>query len=225
MTHTQTTCLNRIALCTGKKRACLAEVGTLALVFEKSASELKLKQKFLKCKSAIQIAIFNVWTLNWIGQLPEPTVLALDHNIDIICIQEHRHIHSKDIKYHDTGNGYMFVLASAWKNSVNAMIGGVGMLRGPQALKSLNSMEKIQPRMMVARFNRNPSITIISCYSPTNGSEETELIAFYNELSSLVRSISKHNVLVIGGDLNAQISKNINNKFSLHDSSNRNGNI
>ena len=64
---------------------------------------------------------------------------------------------------------------------------------------------------------------IISCCSPTNVSEQTDLIAFYNELSSLVRSILKHNVLVISEDMNVQIGKNINHKFSLHNSSNRNG--
>ena len=77
--------------------------------------------------------------------------------------------------------------------------------------------------MMVATFNGNPSATIISCYSPTNISEETELIAFYDEISSLVRSIPKHKVLVIGGDMNAQIGKNGKHKYSLHNSSNRNG--
>ena len=59
--------------------------------------------------------------------------------------------------------------------------------------------------MMAAKFNGNPRATIISCDSPTNVSEETELVAFYNELSSLVNSIPKHNVLVIGGDMSAQI--------------------
>ena len=54
-------------------------------------------------------------------------------------------------------------------------------------------------------------------------SEETELVTFYEELSSLVRSIPKHNLLVIGGDMNAQIGKNRNNKYSLHNTSNRNG--
>ena len=111
--------------------------------------------------------------------------------------------------------------ASAWKNSINASIGG--MLIGPQALKSHNRIRKIQPRTMVATFNGNPSATIISCYSPTNFGEETDLIAFYNELSSLVRSIPKHNVLLIGGDMNAQIGKNVNHKFSLHNTSNRKG--
>ena len=57
----------------------------------------------------------------------------------------------------------------------------------------------------------------------TNVSEETELVTFYEELSSLVRSIPKHNLLVIGGDMNAQIGKNRNNKHSLHNTSNRNG--
>ena len=34
---------------------------------------------------------------------------------------------------------------------------------------------------------------------------------------------SRNSVLIIGGDMNAQIGKNINNKFSLYSSSNRNG--
>ena len=35
--------------------------------------------------------------------------------------------------------------------------------------------------------------------------------------------ITKHNMLVIGGDMNTQIRKNGNNKYSLHTTSNRNG--
>ena len=76
---------------------------------------------------------------------------------------------------------------------------------------------------MAATFNDNSKATIISCYSPTNVSEENEIVTFYEELSSLVRSIPKHNLLVIGGDMNAQIGKNRNNKYSLHNTSNRNG--
>ena len=74
---------------------------------------------------------------------------------------------------------------------------------------------------MVATFNGNPSKTVISCYSPTNASDKTDLITFYNDQSSLVRSILKHNVLIIRGDMNAQIGKKENNKFSLHNSSNK----
>ena len=56
---------------------------------------------------------------------------------------------------------------------------------------------------MAATFNGNPRATMISGYSPINVSEETELVTFYDELSSLVRRFPKHNVLVIGGDMNA----------------------
>ena len=171
-THTQTTYTNRIALRTGKKGARLAEVGALASVFEKSATGLK-QSKLLKCKQTLQIATFNVRTLNRIGQLPELIASAEEHKINIICIQEHRYTHTEDIKYHKTGNGWSLVTVSAWKNSVNATVGGVGLLIGPRTLKTLNSIEKIQPRMMAATFNGNPRATIISCDSPTNVSEET----------------------------------------------------
>ena len=45
MTHTQTKSPNRIVLHEDKKAPCPAEVGALAPVFEKSAAELKQKQK------------------------------------------------------------------------------------------------------------------------------------------------------------------------------------
>ena len=57
-------------------------------------------------------------------QLPEMTELAVEHKIDIICIQELRYTLTVDIKYHDTGNGWTLA-------TVNATVGGVGMLIGP----------------------------------------------------------------------------------------------
>ena len=59
----------------------------------------------------------------------------------------------------------------------------------------------------------------MSCYSPTNARDETDLDIFNNEQSSLFQSVPKHNVLIRGGDMNAQIGKKVNNKFSLYNSS------
>ena len=118
MTHTQTTYTNRITtLRVGKKGARPVEVGALASLLEKSATELK-RPKLLKCKQTLQIETFNVRTLNRIGQLPELIASAVEHKIDIICIQEHRCTHTEDIKYYETGNGWSLVTVSAWKNSV-----------------------------------------------------------------------------------------------------------
>ena len=97
------------------------------------------------------------------------------------------------------------------------------MLIVHRALETLNSIDRIKLRMMTATFNCNPRIIILSCYSPTNVSEETEQDVFYDELSSLVRSIPKHTVLVTGRDMNAQIGKNRNNRHSFNNTSNRNG--
>ena len=101
-------------------------------------------------------------------------------------------------------------------NTTNTVIGRQGMLLSPQVLKSPNNIEKIQPRMMYASFNGNPSTTIISY-----ANDETVNLTFYNELPLIVRYIPKHNVLIIGGDINTQINKDKNQKICLHNSLNR----
>ena len=85
------------------------------------------------------------------------------------------------------------------------------MVLSPRALKSLNSIEKIQTRMMRVTFNSNSYTTIISCNTTTNVIDETGITTFYNELSSFVQLIPKHNVLIIGGDMNAHIGNHENN--------------
>ena len=118
-------------------------------------------------------------------QLPELTTSITEHNLNFICIQEQRHCHSKlEIKYHDTGNCQTFASLYAWKNSVNAVIEAFLQLLSPRVLKSLNSIEKIQPKMILASFNGTFFITIISCYSPTNASDEIDIVHNYQSLRS-----------------------------------------
>ena len=65
------------------------------------------------------------------------------------------------------------------EKSVNAVVGGVGMLLRDCAKKSRNSIENIQPRMTYISFNGNPCTTIISCYSPINDSDGADIITIY----------------------------------------------
>ena len=58
---------------------------------------------------------------------------------------------------------------------------------------------------------------IISCCSPTNASEESDIT------TSPYFTNSQHNVLIIGGDMNSQIHKDENKEFCLQNSPNRNG--
>ena len=197
-------------------------VTVLAPDFDKFVIERKRRQ--LKCKRTINLCTFNVRTLQSIKQMSEFIAIAVTCHIDVINIQKYRFDHEDiDLKYHKLGNGWTFISASALKNTDNSTIGGVGMILSPHATKSLNSIEKITSRILVATFHGYPEPTLISCYSPTNIADEQEAIDFYDDLSSLIRSVPKHNVLIIGGDVYTKIGQIIHHKFTCHHTSNRNG--
>ena len=71
-------------------------------------------------------------------------------------------------------NNWVLLTSSAEKALNNSTIRGVRMLLSPKAYKSLNSVETNSPRIMIASFNGNPAVTIISCYSPTGVSDEED---------------------------------------------------
>ena len=165
------------------------------------------KTSLQRCKKPTLISTFNVRTLNTPNQLPELVSSAIQLKADVICVQEHRFFHSDvKLKYHDIGKGWWFISASAWKNSINSTIGGVGMLLSPQAYKSLNKIEEITPRIIIADFNGNPTTTIISCYSPTNSSDQDVIDNFYQSLSSVTRQVPKHNFLIITDSVSVPLS-------------------
>ena len=114
-----------------------------------------------RCKSIFHIVTFNIGTLSPTNQLPELTVSGTKQK----CIQEHTYYHREvKIKYHDPSNGRILMSVSAWENTVNVIIWGVGMLSSPGALKSLNSIERIQWRFLCALLTGNPCTAIISRY-------------------------------------------------------------
>ena len=74
-------------------------------------------------------ATFNLRTLQSIKQMSELIAIAVTYHIDVINLQEHRFDHEDiDLKYHELGNRWTFISASALKNTANSTIGGVGML-------------------------------------------------------------------------------------------------
>ena len=163
-------------------------------------------QKHFKCTKTTLLSTFNCPTLCSIGRTGELTALAQEQNIDVICIQEHRIFHDDiKLKFHDMKKGWVMITSSAEKGTRNSTIRGVGLLLSPKAHKTLNSVETINPRTLLATFIGNPAVTVISCYSPTNVSKVDDREEFYAELSELTKAVPKHNVLVIGGDMNGKI--------------------
>ena len=71
----------------------------------------------------------------------------------------------------------------------------------------INSIDITPPRIKKIHFQGNPQTTVITCYSPTNVSEGTEVDTFYTQLTDTIREIPKHNFLIIGGDFNAHLGQ------------------
>ena len=101
----------------------------------------------------------------------------------------------------------------------------MGLLLSPKAHKTLLNIESISPRIIIAIFNGNPEITVVSCYSPTNTAENEEVEEFYCDLAELIKSIPKHNFTLIGGDMNVQIGKIDAKGSSYHEQTNQNDSI
>ena len=125
--------------------------------------------------------------------------------------------------YHNMGNGWTLVTSSAEKTSNNATIRGIGMFLSPMANRSLLNVELISSQIMIATCNGNPNLTVVSCYSPTNCSDEEDDQEFYDQLTELIKWVPKHNLLLIGGDMNVNINTEDCKGDSLHINTNRNG--
>ena len=110
----------------------------------------------------------------------------------------------------------------AEKNSVNTTIGGVGMLFSPRAIKPLNNKEKSQLKIMCAIFDDN-SRTTIATVSPISVMKWISSLYMIINYFPFAQYIRKYNA-VIGGNMNLNIDKYENDKFTVHHNlPNRNG--
>ena len=179
--------------------------------------------QLLNATKRFKIGSLNTQTLQKVYKIPELIASAELTGQDIICIQENRFIHEDTVIKEHTYDKWKLLTLSAWKNSINAATGGIGMLLSSQAYNTIASVEMISPRIMIVHFQGNPQTSVISCYSPTNISDEQETEIFYTKLTCLTRQIPKHNVLIIGVDLNAHLGKDSGYKYAYHQTTNRNG--
>ena len=178
---------------------------------------------FLKCKRNLNICTFNVRTLNQSHSFGEIALEAKNKNLDIIAIQEHRICHEDPVLCWDLSQHHTLITTSAWKNSINASTGGVGLICHNKYFNLITSVEKVTDRILKVVFTGNPTTTVLSCYSPTNTPVMTEAAStFYNKLSDTIDSIPKHNFLLMCGDFNAKLGPEAA-RFSYNSATNRNG--
>ena len=180
------------------------------------------KIPMLKNKRAVCISTFNSQTLNRTAKLSELVYNAQKFNISLIAIQEHsRLIHEEPLNHDSLGDNWLLITTSATRNTLNAVIGGVGILLNPHAKMALESIETISDRTLMATFNGNPKCTVILTYSPVNVTSEDATKEYYSELTTLIHQVPKHNVLLLCGDMNVQVGP-VSRKHHYHQTNNRN---
>ncbi len=177
----------------------------------------------LKPTRTTKIASFNVRTIKDNSRLDELVYNANNYNIAIVGIQEHRCVHEEPVHYTERG-GYHLITTSAWRNTQQAAIGGVGLLISTAAERALCNVKPISRRILLATFDGNPATSVIVAYSPTNCSDATEIDEFYRDLNIAITSVPPHNFLTIVGDMNAKISAD-HVQYPYHSTTNRNGQL
>ncbi|XP_060758416.1 craniofacial development protein 2-like [Neoarius graeffei] len=179
----------------------------------------------LCCRKTLHVASFNANTLR-----EEARVLELVHcvekcQIDIMRVQEHRKVleDAEIIEMERVESRYLIV-SSAWRNDMQASVGGVGLIISTKARKALRRTERHSKRILLAEFESNPITTVVVVYSPTNSAPLEETEEFYDDLHSLLRSVPTHNFLIVLGDFNTRIGKE-DVPFPYHSTTNRNGEL
>ena len=97
--------------------------------------------------------------------------LAVQKNIDIRCIQEHRWFYDAIDVHLRLDAGYCFLHKKYQYQQV-----GISIQMSPIAHKTLECIDKINSRIMVAKASGNSALAVIMCYSPTNCSPNDEAV-------------------------------------------------
>ena len=82
------------------------------------------------------------------------------------------------------------VTASATCNRQGAAVGGVGVVVKCALLQNLVPVTRVTDRIIRTLFKGNPKTQVISCYSPTNVSDEKDVVEFHESLNQTVLHIS-----------------------------------
>lgn len=101
---------------------------------EKTSSKRTETNVFAKCKRPLLVSTFNVRSLNSTMKISELVALAIECNINVMSIQEHRFHHTDvELRHVNLARVCTLVTSSAWKSSRNSTIGG--LVSGDQKVK------------------------------------------------------------------------------------------
>ena len=191
----------------------------------KAAEEGRNREKgLINCKTYRNIGTLNCRTLRDVGKREELAYNFVKSNLDILCVVDHKIIHedNEDKIRIEELEDCQLITTSAWKSSIGAAVGGVGIVIGKTAKRALSQINPINKRILEVQFNGNPNVTVVVNYAPVEGSNEAE--EHFITLSNVINELPKHHIILECGDFNAHLGKS-DVPFTFHEETNRNGQL
>ena len=185
----------------------------------KSDGRNRRDKKLLHCRREICMATMNVRSIRLQNQREELARNFQDNGICILGIVYHKIVHEDPVTFQQFDEATM-ITSSAWCNTSNAAVGGVGLMLRKHATQALSKVASHNERIITAHFSGNPAISAIAHYSPTEGSDTAE--EHYNNLVTAISAVPKHNVLLVLGDCSAHLGEEAV-KHTYHKRTNSNG--
>ena len=119
---------------------------------ERTAADGEAREtvKLLKAKKNLIISTYNARTLRKKQNMDELIINFKKQGISVLGIQEHRKVHEDEPISYQEHQGQYLITSSAWRNSKNAAVGGVGLLLDRRAKKALGEVKSISNRILMA---------------------------------------------------------------------------
>ena len=159
------------------------------------------KNSILSAKKSTTIGTWNVRTLYQTGKLEQLLREFESCNLEILGLSEMRWTGSgKEIH-----QGKTILYSGHSEHHVH----GVGIVLNDQAAKALIAWQPVSERIITARIqSRHTKSTIVQVYAPTEEADHTDKDDFYEQLQDTLNRVPNHDVVILIGDLNAQIHRN-----------------
>ena len=170
------------------------------MILDETRKEVQyVKSRFLSAKSTTLLRAWNVRTLSQTRKLTQLIRDFDNYMLYILGISEMRWKGSNKI----TKEGKTILYSGNEEIHRNS----VGMILNNEASRTLMGWKPVNDRILTARFkNCHSKTNIIQVYAPTEEAAE-EKDDFHNSLQDTLNEIPKHDIKILMGDMNAQISR------------------
>ena len=173
---------------------------------------------FITSRSTANIAAFNVRTLRQIGQ-QAALALTLDKlRVDICCVSETRlgELPRTEISAPTLSSRY-WLRCSSDQAAVTSGQAGVGVVLSAKAEASLIDWIPLNSRLCAVRLESSIKVNasrsskrclfVVSAYAPTNCSTDIIKDQFYSDFRSLLSRARSSDIVIVAGDMNAQVGQ------------------